>query len=391
MSVVQLSSQFAKDAACEQGKGKTDYYDSAIRGFVLEARASGGKTYHLRYRDGHGKQRQYKIGDANSISFEKARVAAQKLRSQVVLGENPMEDRNVLRNIPALGDFVQDVYLPHVRQHRRNYDSSISFLNHHILPIFGAKHLDEVTSQMVSDAHVAMRAKGYSDAMANKVPIVIKVMYNLARKRNIPGSTVNPAEGVRLFVLNNARERYLTEEETKRLHDALEHSKNPQLKYIIALSLLFGCRKRELLDARWEHMDLVRRNWLIPLSKSGKSRNVPISGKALEVLEQLPRWKGCPYVVPNPTTKKPYANMFSPWSTVRKQAGLPDLRWHDLRHSFASNLVNAGQSIYVVGKLLGHTQVKTTARYSHLADQTLMAAVDIAAQPIEKSWGAAGA
>jgi integrase len=196
---------------------------------------------------------------------------------------------------------------------------------------------------------------------------------------------------VRLFVLNNARERYLTAEETQRLHDALEQSKNPQLKYIIALSLLFGCRKRELLDARWEHMDLVRRNWFIPLSKSGKSRNVPISAKALEILEQLPRWKGCPYVVPNPSTKKPYANMFSPWNTVRKQAGLPDVRWHDLRHSFASNLVNAGQSIYVVGKLLGHTQVKTTARYSHLADQTLMAAVDIAAQPVEKSWGAASA
>jgi integrase len=227
--------------------------------------------------------------------------------------------------------------------------------------------------------------------MANKVPIVIKVMYNLARKRNFPGSAINPAEGVRLFVLNNARERYLTAEETQRLHDALEQSKNPQLKYIIALSLLFGCRKRELLDARWEHMDLVRRNWFIPLSKSGKSRNVPISAKALEILEQLPRWKGCPYVVPNPSTKKPYANMFSPWNTVRKQAGLPDVRWHDLRHSFASNLVNAGQSIYVVGKLLGHTQVKTTARYSHLADQTLMAAVDIAAQPVEKSWGAASA
>lgn len=391
MPIVQLSSQFAKDAACKQGKGKTDYYDSSISGFVLEARPSGGKTYHLRYRDGHGKLRQYKIGDATAISFEKARLAAQKLRSQVVLGENPIEERNTTRKIPILADFVQDVYLLDMEKHRRNYQSSISFLNHHVLPIFGGKHLDEITSQMVSDAHVALRTKGYSLAMANKLPIVIKTIYNLARKHHIPGVTVNPGEGVRLFVLNNARERFLTQEETQRLLDALDKSDNKQLKNIIALSLLFGCRKRELLDARWEDVDLLRRNWHIPMSKTGKSRNIPISTKALEILQHLPRWKDCPYVVANPKTKKPYGNLYGVWNTARVLAGLPDVRWHDLRHSFASNLVNAGQSIYVVGKLLGHTQVKTTARYSHLADATLLAAVDIAARTVEKGWGTASA
>ena len=104
------------------------------------------------------------------------------------------------------------------------------------------------------------------------------------------------------------------------------------------------------------------------------------------MLKGLPRWKGCLYVVPNPDTKLPFGNLFYPWDKVRKEAGLADLRMHDLRHTFASNLVNSGQSIYVVSKLLGHSQLKTTARYSHLADETLLSAVDAAAKVVAPSW-----
>lgn len=150
--------------------------------------------------------------------------------------------------------------------------------------------------------------------------------------------------------------------------------------------LLLGCRKRELLDARWEDVDLERRNWRIPLSKSGKARSIPISDRALEVLRGLPRWSGCPYVIPNPDTRRPFGNLFYLLDKVRKEAGIADLRMHDLRHTFASNLVNSGQSIYVVSKLLGHSQIKTTARYSHLADETLMSAVDAAAKVVDTSW-----
>ena len=119
------------------GKAKTDFYDSAIVGFILEVRATGGKTYSLRYRDPHGKQRQHKIGDTQSISFDKARTAAQKIRSRIVFGENPTEDRKALRQIPTLAEFVRDVYLDHMKVTRRNYAPSVSFLNIHVLPKFG--------------------------------------------------------------------------------------------------------------------------------------------------------------------------------------------------------------------------------------------------------------
>ena len=134
MPLITLSAQVCQAAACKDGSAKTDYYDTAITGFILPVSASGSKVFSLRYRDQYGKQRQHKIGDAKSITFDKARLQAQKLRSKVVLGENPAEDRQALRKVPTLGDFVTDVYLPHVRQHRRNFQSTISFLNNHIPP-----------------------------------------------------------------------------------------------------------------------------------------------------------------------------------------------------------------------------------------------------------------
>lgn len=386
MPVVQLCAQFVKEAACPPDKGKVDYYDRAIKGFILEARPSGGKTFHLRYRDAHGKLRQHKIGDAVAISFDKARQKALRLRSEVVLGGDPLEERKALRQVPTVAEFIRDTYIPHIHLHRRNLQSTLSFINCHILPRFGAKHLDEITTSLLTQAHLDLRAKGYALASANKIPILFKIMFNLAKKKNIQGAQSNPANGVVLFNPNNAKERYLSAAETQRLYEVLDRSENTQLKHIVTLLLMFGCRKRELLDAEWSHFDLERRNWRIPMSKNGKARNIPISAKALEILNSLPRWKGCPYVVPNPATKKPFGNLYYPWDKIRKEAGMPDLRMHDLRHTFASNLVNSGQSIYVVSKLLGHSQIKTTARYSHLADETLLSAVDAAAKVVDANW-----
>jgi integrase len=132
------------------------------------------------------------------------------------------------------------------------------------------------------------------------------------------------------------------------------------LKYIVPLLLLLGCRKRELLDAKWEEFDLDRRIWRIPMSKSGKSRHVPLSKAALEIIHKLPRFEGCSYLLPNPDTLKPYSQIHKAWNNARITAGLPDVRMHDLRHSMASNMVNSGRSIYEVSQVLGHSQLKTT-------------------------------
>lgn len=376
MPTITLDANTVRAAACPDGKKKLDLYDTAIPGFVLEVRPSGGKTWYLRYRDAHGKQRQHRIGDASGISFEQARNAAQTTRAKVILGDNPAEDKKMLRSIPTLETYVRERYLPYAKGAKRSWDTDDSFLRNHVLPRWGRYHLDEITQQDVIAFHHALKVQGYAPATANRVVILTRYMFNLAKKWKITGAEHNPASGVELFEENNKRERFLTAGEVPRLVAAIQDSDNPQLKYIVPLLLLLGCRKRELLNSEWSHWDLERRTWRIPLSKNGKARHVPLSNDVLQLLDQIPRWDDCPYVVPNPKTKKPYVSIFYSWNTARKQAGLADVRMHDLRHSTASFLVNSGRSLYEVQKILGHTQLATTQRYAHLSQETLLEAVN---------------
>jgi len=379
---VTLSTQLVNSAVCPEGRSKLDLYDTAVPGFILEVRPSGGKTYHLRYRDQYGKQRQFKIGDAASINFSKARDVAQRVRSRVVGGDSPMDERRAQRTVPTLAEFIRDTYMPHIRVHRRNFQSTVSFIRLHILPRMGHRRLDEITPKMITEAHDDLKARGYALATANKMPILFKIFFNLARRMKVQGASTNPAQSLKLFQLNNSRERYLSAEEVQRLRSVLEECPYEQMRTIVPLLLMLGCRKRELLEARWEHIDLERRVWHIPMSKSGRARNVPLSSSAIEVFRSLERWEGCPYVLPNPATLKPWGNLHHQWDAIRKRAGLDGVRIHDLRHSFASNLVNSGRSIYEVGRLLGHAQVKTTQRYAHLSDTVLMSAMEEAANAV---------
>ena len=115
----------------------------------------------------------------------------------------------------------------------------------------------------------------------------------------------------------------------------------------------------------------------VPFAKSGKVRHVPLSMPVIELLRKLQSDSVTPYVFANPNTRKPFVSIFFSWDTARKRAGLPELRIHDLRHSFASFLVNSGRSLYEVKELLGHADIKTTSRYAHLSRETLAQAVEL--------------
>jgi len=151
--------------------------------------------------------------------------------------------------------------------------------------------------------------------------------------------------------------------------------------YIIPMLILTGARKREVLDARWEDFDFERRLWRIHTTKLGKPRFVPMSDGVINLLETVPR-HNCDWVFPNPKTLKPYVSIYCSWDSARREAGLGDVRIHDLRHSYASFLVNAGRTLYEVQRLLGHTQIKTTQRYAHLSHDTLLSATNAATAPL---------
>jgi integrase len=246
----------------------------------------------------------------------------------------------------------------------------------HILPKWGKARLTDIDSRAVAQWLGDKRAEGLAPATVEKIRVIFGRSFVLGQRWNVPGSDKNPTRGLPRKPLNNARERFLTAEEAARLRQAAAVSNNPQLPHIIGLLLLTGCRVRELLDAKWEHVDVERRVWLIPNSKTGKRRHVPLSTAALAIIAVLPRFRGCPWLVPNIETRKPLVTINHAWYRAIRVAKLPGLRIHDLRHSAASFMINNGVDLFTVGKVLGHACYQSTLRYSHVANDTLLAAVE---------------
>jgi integrase len=378
MPITQLTSSTVASLPCPAGRGKVEYTDSGCRGLILEVRQSGGRTYYLRYTDHRGRQRQYRIGDANCVSLRDARQKANSLRGQILLGHDPREEKAVARSVPTFGAFVDQQYMPYVKSYKRSWETDWSIFKNHLIPRFAKRHMDEITRQDIIKMLADRKAEGAAPGSVNRLLIMMRYAFNLAVRWDIPGVKVNPTKGVPLLEENNKRERYLSTEEAQRLYDAVCASQNPMLRYIVPMLILTGARKREVLDARWEDFNIERRVWRIPMTKTGKARHVPLSDGAIGILTEIARVPGCAWAFANPDTGKPYVSIFSAWNTARRNAGLSDVRIHDLRHSFASLLINQGRTLYEVQHLLGHTQVKTTQRYAHLSQDTLLAAANAA-------------
>tara|TARA_R110000796_G_scaffold86216_2_gene186710 strand:+ start:2650 stop:3801 length:1152 start_codon:yes stop_codon:yes gene_type:complete len=359
---------------------KIDYFDTRIQGLVLRIMPSGTKTYSLRYRDLRGRQTERKLCRANVLKLSEVRQQALSILAKLALGEDPFEARRARQKVLTLGAFVKQAYLPYAKSYKRSWSTDESLLRRHILPAIGTLYLDEVTRQDVIEL-LSVHRQAHQPASTNRVLILCRYIFNCALKWESAGVVRNPTHGVALYPENNQRERFLSPPETRRLFSALESSPNLQLPSIVAALLLTGARRREVLDARWKDMDTARRLWRIEFNKTGRTRYVPLSEGMLALLDTLPRG-GEEYLFPNPKTGYPYVSVFRAWDTVRRRAGLADVRLHDLRHSFASYVINSGRSLYEVQRLLGHTQVSTTQRYAHLSHESLLCAVESASDSV---------
>jgi integrase len=378
MPVVKLDSTFCLTARCEQGKGKTVYRDKAVTGFALEVRSSGGATYYFIYSDPYGKIQTTKIARYGDITFDQAKKEAKRRLSEVTLGGDPAAKKKEKKNIPTYASLAAQ-HAEYAKTYQRCPSNTESVLRCHILPRWGKQRLNEITTQDIAKWFAEKIGHGLAPATIEKIRVVFSRSFELGRQWNIPGADQNPVRNVPRRRFKNARTKYLSTDDAKRLLKAAGESSNPQLQNIIGLLLLTGARKTELLRAQWLHIDLERKSWHIPTTKTGVPRYVPLSQAALDIINELPRWDGCPWLLPNPLTRKPYADLKRPWDTARDKAGLGDFHLHDLRHSAASFMINAGIDLYAVGRILGHADHQSTMRYSHLANETLMAAVEAGA------------
>ena len=379
MPKIQLTTGFVADPPKVFGKTRVDYFDTEIPGFLLEVRSSGKCTYYQRYRDQHGRTRQSRIGPVDSISLEDARNKARKIRSQTAMGYDPCAMIDKRKQTPTFKEFVEDQYIPYVKVYKRSWELDDKILARHIMPLWKNAKISEINRDDIQHFQSGLVSAGYMPGSVNRTMALVKYIFSLAEKWEVIDK--NPARGVSKLADNNHKERFLTPEETEKLLIELKKCLSSVVPDLIEFLILTGARKSEASNAKWEDVDFDNLLWTIPISKSGKPRHVPLSKAAAMVLERR-KGNSSTYIFPNPKTGSPISSFHNTWDRIRKNAGIPDVRIHDLRHNFASLLINHGRSLYEVQKLLGHADISTTQRYAHLSQDTLKEATEIVSDSI---------
>ena len=276
-------------------------------------------------------------------------------------------------------DFVCNSYMPHALATRRAAHQDWGLFRNHLFPVFGDMPLDGMTRADIARFMQEKKQTGYMTSTCNRLLARLKAVLAYAQDIELITLDQNPARGFRQFREPPHRDRFLSREEAQRLILEVTASGSPMLKFIIPFLLVTGARKSEAIHATWEHVDFQSRTWVVPISKNGRPRYIPLSDGAVTILEKtrqftMEKFGPSKFVFPNIATGKPYTQIFYPWDVARRKAGLPDVRIHDLRHSFASALVNEGMTLYDVKELLGHANIATTQRYAHLSRERLMEA-----------------
>jgi len=348
------------------------------------------------YRAGAGRGapvRRYTIAAVGKIAPEQARARAKVVLGSVAHGHDPAGQKTTERGVPTIAELADRFMAEHVEPKRKTGTAGFyrDILDRIVKPAVGTTKADKLTRLQVGKLHSSLSDTPFQ---ANRVLAVVGSMYAFAGRAGIVPESTHPARGIDKFK-ECRRERFLTGEELERLGGAIREAETtgipwtvdetkPTAKHLpkakrstkiapsaaaaLRLLLFTGCRLREILHLRWEHVDFERGCLFLPDSKSGR-KTVILNAPALAVLNALERIS--PYVVPGDEPEQPRHDLKRPWGAVTKRAGLIGVRLHDLRHTYASFGAGGGLGLPIIGRLLGHAQMATTARYAHLDNDPL--------------------
>jgi integrase len=369
-------------ALAAPASGNRIFYDAPDRkgagltpGFGVRITAAGSRAFVLNYRTLTGRERRLTIGSPPAWSLAAARAAAAEHRHRIDAGDDPLADLTAGREAPTMRDLAERFEREHLPSRRpstaRDYRALIA---NEILPKLGSLKVAAITYSDVTSLHRKMSERApYS---ANRLLAVLSKMFALAVRWRMRAD--NPIKGVPRND-EQKRARYLSASELSALLSALDQSEDQQAANIFKLLLLTGSRRGEALTATWDQLDLETGVWIRPSAhtKQKKEHRVPLSGVAVKLLKEIAAEakSESEFVFPS-RTGGPRVDVKKNWAQVCKGAGIAGLRMHDLRHSYASMLVNSGLSLPVVGALLGHSNPTTTNRYAHLADDPLRVATE---------------
>ncbi len=385
---------------CPAGKDRGFLWDDALAGFGVGAFPTGRKVYVAQYRQ-NGRSRRVTIGEHGRLTPDEARSQAKTILGAVETGADPIEERRAARAVRTFREMSDEFLRLHVatKRKRRTGEEYERLLRLYVLPAIGARRVLDVRRTDIARLHGAMAA---TPRAANHALALVSAVWNWAARRDEVALADNPAKGIERYP-EQGRERFLTSDELGRLGAALAEGETAGLVYevdeakagakhapkadkrrvkldplavaAIRLLILTGARLREILDARWSQVDLERGILFLLDSKTGR-KPIYLSAAAQAVLAGLPRIEGNPHIIAGAKDGAPRADLKKPWAAVRRAAGLEGVRLHDLRHSFASVGAGASMGLPIIGKLLGHSQAATTARYAHLDADPLRRAVD---------------
>ena len=371
---------------------ETVYWDRVLSGFGVRVYPSGSKVYIVQTRKA-GRSPRVTIGRHGVVTAAQARDRAALIIARIKSGESPAPAPKPKKNVPTVAELAERYRREHldVRCKPSTASRVRSTLRTHLLPAFGDCPIDAVDAERVWALRNRLHA---TPAAANHAVNLLSAMLSMAETWGLIPDGSNPCHRVARYKVRR-RERFLTQAEFSRLGRVLSEAEArgevPSYAAAALRLLMFtGCRRNEILRLRWDEVDLERRELRLRDSKTGP-RTVPLSPPAARVLGNRPRVDGTPWVFPGGVPGRHVTTIDGAWRKVRARAELEDVRLHDLRHSFASRALALGESLPVIGKLLGHTEVQTTARYSHLAEESVMAsAARIAASIGEDIFEAPG-
>lgn len=370
MAIITLTQAIIPTLQCPVDKRRIEYCDKDLAGLLLEVRPSGASSYYLRYK-ADGQTKYVKLGTSDLITLAEARKKAKTLKAEIALGADPRGEANAKRAVPTLTDFFNDTYLPYAKVHKRSWMRDVQLFAR-IGKAFGNLRLNQILKQKVAVFHAGLMEEGLSAASADHHPKLLRRMFSMAIEYDLIEK--NPLAKFALFNHDNKVEHYLSEEQLIQLMDVLRTDANRTVCNIAILLLGTGCRLNELLSCKKSDISIENRVLKIAASnsKSKRVRTVPLNDASIDIiLQQFGDTKGYDHLFINHQTGKPYTTIMKVWTRLRNKAGLPHLRIHDLRHSFASFLVNSGRTLYEVQQILGHSQSIVTERYAHLSTKTL--------------------
>ena len=349
----------------------TMFWDSELAGFGVRVYPNGVKVYIVQTRERGKAAQRVTVGRHGVITPEEARRRAALIISRIKAGEEPVAEPLVakLAKGPTVAELAAGYLEDHVavRCRPRTAEFYRLVVNKYLVPRLGRQPAPAVDHARVTELHHSLRDK---PVMANKVVETLSRIYNAAEDKGLIPEASNPCRLVVKFQ-ERKRERFLTPDEFRRLGHVLDEAASCRRLSVysvaaIRLLLLTGCRKREILDLRWEDVDVNAGEIHLPETKTG-ARTVSLSPTAVRVLREIPRLTGSPWVIPGNVEGKPMRNVDEAWIAICKMAKIEDMRIHDCRHSFASRALALGESLPMIGRLLGHSEVQTTERYAHLA------------------------